>query len=255
MKLAPEKIIWSADLNLSEIIKVLESGALPEGVIVKLDRLFFEKNSKNAIETVQRLGYPVFVDAKITEIPEKVVRIAECYTPYRPFMLNCMAGICSNGAFYSEDASTQDGLRRFADVCLSSGVQPCGVTVLTSKTNTKNTGMVFKEFRRAAIQQVLFYTGLLEEAGFTDIVCSPQEAKAISQHSAFRNLKLNTPGVRLPDTSQRDQARVMTPKKALLSGASRLVIGSNLTDGPDPDIVERVAKNWRRLVAHFEEGE
>ncbi|MDR2063314.1 MAG: orotidine 5'-phosphate decarboxylase [Candidatus Nomurabacteria bacterium] len=253
MKLYPNKIIWSADLPLDDLCRVLKSGVLPAGIIIKLDRLFFEQFGIHTINVVESLGYQVFADAKIVEIPEKVAQIARHYGQYQPFMLDCMAGICSNGVFAGSDHKQLDGLKRFASTCLENSVNPCGVTVLTSKTNAKNRGMVFQEFRRSADKQVLFYVSLLSRAGFTDVVCAPKEATVIRKHREFDHLNLNTPGVRLPETDVRDQARVMTPSKAFGSGADRLIIGSNLTDGAEQDIVERVHRNWQRLVAHFGE--
>ena len=80
---------------------------------------------------------------------------------------------------------------------------------------------------------------MLERAGFSDVVCSPQEVAAIRSDSRFDLLDLNTPGVRLADTSSDDQARTDTPSGAVRNGSDRLVIGRNLTNG---DIVENFAR-------------
>lgn len=154
-------------------------------------------------------------------------------------MLNCMTGISSTGRWTDDDPKKVDGLKRFADACHQAGTRPCAVTVLTSKTDD----MVAREFNgRTPIDQVLVYVEMLLEAGFTDVVCSPLEVPAIRAESRFDDLDLNTPGIRLPKSDMRDQARVNTPAAAIAAGATRLVIGSDLTNGDD------FAANFQRIA-------
>ncbi|MBQ3409882.1 orotidine 5'-phosphate decarboxylase [Candidatus Saccharibacteria bacterium] len=212
---------------------------------------FFEKYpERELIELLQKNDHPVFVDAKIAEIPDKVLKIADLYLKHSPAMLNIMAGDCSTGIMQLNDSRTGgdvrklDLLRRFAGACRDAGTQSCAVTVLTSKTEA----MVWGEYHTDPMSKVLEYAKMMETAGMTDIVCSPMEAEAVSENC---KLTINTPGIRLPDTDTRDQARIMTPKKAFEAHADRLVIGSNLTDG-EGTIVERIERNLERLVQHIE---
>jgi len=192
------------------------------------------------IGAVQELGYKVFADAKIVEVPRKVMDLAYLHLIHRPWMLNVMAGICSTGNMVALDPNEVDALKRFADACLASGTLPCAVTVLTSKTPP----MVATEFNgRTPDEQVLTYVEMLLGAGFTDIVCSPLEAEAIHAESRFDGMSLNTPGIRLPGSSMDDQARVDTPFAAIAAGANRLVIGSDLTKGNFSENFARVAAN------------
>jgi len=164
------------------------------------------------IAAVQDRGFKVFADAKIAEIPDKVLEIAKLHLVHRPWMLNVMAGICSTGIWAHEDRKKVDGLKRFADLCQITGTRPCAVTVLTSKSED----MVLDEFNgRMPEEQVLFYADLLLEAGFTDMVCSPREARLIRDNEEFDALELNCPGIRLPGSGNDDQARVETPLAAI----------------------------------------
>ena len=88
---------------------------------------------------------------------------------------------------------------------------------------------------------------VLEKCGFTDVVCSPLEAEAIRQHHDFDRLQLNTPGVRLPGSDARDQARTDTPAGALRF-ADRVVIGSDITDKKKG----APAENLARIVANIQ---
>lgn len=240
LKFAPDMIIWSADVSKVAIKKVIEARALPEGTVIKLDRLFFENHSKYLIRFCQENGYPVFCDAKIIEVPSKCLAIADTYLTYRPFMLNIMAGACSTGQVAVADVEQADALKRFADACLKAGTRSCAVTVLTSKTDE----LTLREFSMNATAQVVNYVDLAWRAGMTDIVCSPAEAATIRE--CGYQICLNTPGVRPAGDAKNDQQRVTTPGQAIKNGANRVIIGRPMTAG-DGDAVERVARNYERI--------
>lgn len=240
------KLIWSADVDERELFKVLTKGVLPVGTIVKLDRLFFEQSAKSNIRSIQSMGYPVFVDAKIIEVPKKVLQIAETYLMHKPYMLNMMAGACNTGIMSASDINKVEVIKRFAELCDLHGTRSCVVTVLTSKAPD----LVESEYcTREALPQVLWYVNLAYKCGITDIVCSPREVCEIRKHEDYDSLTLNTPGVRMVGTDVRDQARVTTPAQALLNGADKIVVGSNLTDG-NGDIADRVKRNFEKLREH-----
>lgn len=241
-----EQIIWSADLDWPSLKKVIDARVLPPGTVIKLDRLFFEKNPKSIITYIQERGYFVFVDAKIIEIPDKVVKIVELYLEYKPWMINVMAGACSTGKIRCKKPKEIDTLKRVAEACAKVGTKSCAVTVLTSKSED----MCKQEFGTTSIRQVLKYVKIMAKCGMTDIVCSPKEAKAIRKNKKYNKLCINTPGVRLKDTSKDDQQRVMTPYDGLMNGSDRLVIGRNLTEG-EGDIVDVVRRNLDRIIKNI----
>ncbi len=252
-KFTRDMIIWSADFekDQKEQIKlIVDSKVLPEGTVIKLDRTFFEKYDKDFISYCQDKGYPVFCDAKITEIPKKILDITDIYLEHKPFMLNIMGDSCNTPIIVSdENENTVSIFKRFADHCKEAGTKSCIVTVLTSKSPE----MCKYEYQREPIDQVLQFVSLAHDAGMTDIVCSPKEAAAIRAMDCYRNMEVNTPGVRLPGSSKDDQQRVMTPYDALQAGANRLVIGRDLTRG-DGDIIERIKRNYNRIVENIETG-
>ena len=63
-------------------------------------------------------------------------------------------------------------------------------------------------------------------------------------------MDINTPGVRLPDSSKDDQARIATPFDALNNGSTRLVIGRDLIRGEE-DIVTRVRGNYDKILTNI----
>lgn len=233
-----ERIIWSADVADEEAL-MAGLDLMPELRVIKIDRLFVTDIGLGVIDRLNDRGLLVFDDAKIIEIPSKVVGVAKKHLVHRPFMLNCMAGAESSDVLIHEDPEKVDGLKRFADACHEAGTKPCAVTVLTSKT----ADVVGREFNgRNSMEQVLYYVELLLMCGFTDVVCSPKELPAIRAESRFDGLDLNTPGIRPAGSDQGDQARADTPEGALAAGATRLVIGRPITTG-DP------AENLKKIVA------
>ncbi len=234
-----DKLIWSADVpDETALMRYLDM--MPQLRVIKLDRLFLEGTDLTTVDRVQDLGLLVFDDAKIYEIPSKSEGIAKKHLKRKPWMLNCMAGICSNGVMEAPTADERDGLKRFADACHAVGTKPCGVTVLTTKTPE----MAEREFSKRVIDQVRLYAQLMLEAGFTDMVCSPQEVEIIRSMREFDELDLNTPGVRPAGSATNDQARVDTPAGALSKGATRLVIGRPLTQG-------NPTENFRNITAEM----
>lgn len=219
-----KRIIWSADVNDERELERYLS--LMKGLrAVKLDRLFMERFGFGPLERLRDDGYRVFDDAKIIEIPTKLVAIAELHLRHKPWMLSCMAGAMSNGELTGGEL---DGLKRFADTCHAAGTLPCGVTVLTSKSPA----VIAREFGgRSNVEQTLEYADALLEAGFSDIVCSPAEVGAIRAESRFDCLSLNTPGIRPSGSPDDDQERIGTPVSAIICGATRLIIGRPLTVG------------------------
>ena len=242
-----DTIIWSADVPRLDIAAVINAKALPEGTVIKLDRYFFETEDKSFIDWCQSRGYPVFCDAKIIEIPVKAIAIAETYLKYSPFMLNIMANAASSSVFdYNADENQMDALKRFEIACRIANTRSCIVTVLTSKTEKT----CLYEYEENSIKQVLKYVDLAHQAGITDIVCSPKEAAAIRKVSKYNDMWINTPGVRLPNSSKDDQARVTTPREALNNGANRLVIGRDLIRGQG-SVVERVQRNYEKILENI----
>ncbi|MGL4406542.1 MAG: orotidine-5'-phosphate decarboxylase [Notoacmeibacter sp.] len=105
-----------------------------------------------------------------------------------------------------------------------------GVTVLTSMDSVD-----LAEAGYAGHPRDLVLNRALQarEAGMGGIVCSPQEAKSV-RSVLGPNMALVTPGIRPNGADQGDQKRVATPRDALNSGASHLVVGRPITAAFDP---------------------
>jgi orotidine-5'-phosphate decarboxylase len=73
-----------------------------------------------------------------------------------------------------------------------------------------------------------------KEAGVNGIVCSAQDLPMFSHKPFFSKLDFIVPGTRSSGVHKNDQARVDTPINAIINGATRLVIGRQITLNQNP---------------------
>ena len=104
------------------------------------------------------------------------------------------------------------------------------VTVLTSldKSDLEQQGSAM-----TPAELVLHRARLRKEAGFDGVIASGHEAAAIREATGSDFLII-TPGIRPAGSEAGDQARVMTPEKAIRAGADYLVVGRPITLAKDP---------------------
>ena len=74
---------------------------------------------------------------------------------------------------------------------------------------------------------------LTKDSGLDGVVCSAQEAKMLRE-ALGSEFALVTPGIRPEGSSADDQKRIVTPKQAMLDGATHLVIGRPITQSANP---------------------
>ena len=169
----------------------------------------------DAIETLRDLGYQVFVDLKLLDIPTTVHRAARVLGSLGASYLTLHA----RGDAPMLRAGV-DGLR---DGALGAGLpEPVAlaVTVLTSDSTAPPHILP----RRVA---------LAAEAGCGGIVCAAADLREARQ-LAPRLVKV-VPGIRPAGTAHDDQARAATPQEAVANGADLLVIGRAVTRADDPE--------------------
>jgi len=168
-----------------------------------------------------RLGKPVFVDAKLHDIPNTVYRAARQIGRAGARWVTVHA---SGGA--DQLAAAVEGLAEGAGAG-EAGV--LAVTVLTSLTDgdlaqTGVTGSTGKQSARLA--------RLAAANGAEGAICSVKELGVLA--SVAPSLLRVTPGIRPFGVDADDQKRVSTPEDAVTRGADWLVIGRAITRADDP---------------------
>jgi len=167
-------------------------------------------------------GQKVFVDAKLLDIPHTVERAT--------------ANIAALGASFltvhGHDIKTMEAAMKGRG---SSDLKLLAVTVLTSldKPDLEQQGSAM-----TPAELVLHRAQLRREAGFDGVIASGQEAAAIREATGDDFL-IVTPGIRPAGADAGDQARVMTPARAIAAGADYLVVGRPIIQAEDPGTAAR----------------
>jgi orotidine-5'-phosphate decarboxylase len=113
------------------------------------------------------------------------------------------------------------------------------VTVLTSFTE-KTLPPIWK--KESVEQSVEALAASAIEAGLESLVCSPLEIASLKKQ--FPNSFLIVPGIRTEGSEAGDQKRTATPKGAINSGASAIVIGRPILETSNPvEAVQGILKS------------
>ena len=109
--------------------------------------------------------------------------------------------------------------------------QLLGITVLTSLDQDVLSNEL--GVNRSVQDQVVALAKNAQAAGLDGVVSSPKEVAALREACGSEFLVV-TPGIRLETSTLDDQKRVTTPKDAIESGASYIVVGRVVTNADDP---------------------
>ena len=188
---------------------------------LKLGLEFFAANGPDGIRAMGAFDLPIFLDLKLHDIPNTVAKAVQALRPLEPSIFTVHA---AGGRAMMEDAKA----------AAPSGTKVVGVTVLTSldDDDLAATGVASDSHG-----QVARLTELAREAGLDGVVCSGREVAAAKE--LWPEGFFVVPGVRPDDGRAGDQKRVVTPREALDSGASILVVGRPITQAADPDEAAR----------------
>ena len=237
MESSEEKIILALDgLNTNEILNFLNN--FPQIRWVKVGLELFCKEGPEIIKILKKMEKKIFLDLKLYDIPNTMS--ATCYqiSKLGVDIISLHASAGSTALKISKKASLEGS----GEYNLNPPIL-LGVTVLTS-FSSEDLKIDF-DIQTSIEENVQKLAELSFKSGLDGCVCSPKELK-ILRSTYDNNFQLITPGIRLEDATKHDQKRVMTPKKAILSGASKLVIGRSITQSENPsrvflDICECIA--------------
>jgi orotidine-5'-phosphate decarboxylase len=178
---------------------------------IKLGLEFFSANGRAGIREMATLGIPIFLDLKLHDIPNTVAKAVQALRPLKPAILTVHA---AGGRAMMEDAKA----------AAPEGTKVVAVTVLTSLDSCDLNSIGVEADTHAQVERL---TLLAKEAGLDGVVCSGNEVKAAKK--LWPKGFFVVPGVRPANGAVGDQKRVVTPRAALDSGASILVIGRPIT--------------------------
>ncbi len=188
---------------------------------VKIGLQMFTAYGPNYVREVAGMGFDVFLDLKLHDIPNTVAKAIESLGPLPIRMLTIH---CSGG-----------GEMMRAAVAAQQKSNPklllLGVTVLTSMDAAAlaETGV-----SSAPADQVARLGKLAVDSGLRGLVCSPLEVELLRK-SLPAETQLVTPGIRpATEAGGDDQKRTMTPADAARTGSTHIVIGRPILQAVDP---------------------
>lgn len=187
---------------------------------LKVGKEIFTHEGPSVVKALHALGFEVFLDLKFHDIPNTTAQAVCAAADMGVWMVNVHAS----------------GGRKMMETCverLKAGnyeTQLIAVTVLTSmgREDLKDLGLDVEPF-----EHVKRLAMLTQESGLDGVVCSAQEAKMLRE-TLVQEFALVTPGIRPAGANADDQKRIVTPKQAILDGATHLVIGRPITQSAHP---------------------
>ncbi len=182
--------------------------------VAKVGLELYSAAGPEAIESMVELGYEVFVDLKLHDIPTTVGKASTVLGSLGASYVTMHA----HGGVPMLQAGVE-GLRRGADRAGLPEPIALAVTVLTSDAGAP--AHILPKRVAVAI-----------EAGCGGLVCAVSDVREARQLGP--RLTIVTPGIRPAGTPTHDQARAATPQEAFDAGADLLVIGRAVTHAPDP---------------------
>ncbi|HEX7099753.1 MAG TPA: orotidine-5'-phosphate decarboxylase [Acidimicrobiia bacterium] len=173
------------------------------------------------VAAIRELGLPVFVDAKLHDIPNTVRRAAR--------------NLGAIGArWVTAHAAGGTAMLEAAVEGLEDGAagHPAGILAITVLTSLTGADLAATGITGTTGKQVARLSKLAAAAGAEGVVCSVRELGDVAQVAP--ELKRVTPGIRPSGGDTHDQARVSSPAEAIRRGADWLVVGRSITRAPDP---------------------
>jgi orotidine-5'-phosphate decarboxylase len=173
------------------------------------------------VAAVRELGLPVFVDAKLHDIPNTVNRAARALGAVGARWVTAHG---AGGQAMLEAAV--EGLN------VGAAGHDSGVLAITVLTSLSADDLVATGLNATPGRQVARMARLAAAAGTEGVVCAVRELGDVAQVAP--ELVKVTPGIRPAASAPDDQMRVATPSEAVARGADWIVVGRPVTRAADP---------------------
>ena len=185
--------------------------------VAKVGLELFAAAGPEAISAFTDMGYEVFLDLKLHDIPTTVRKASQVIGSLGVSYLT----VHTSGGVEMLSAAVE-GLKAGAEAVDVEPGKVLGVTILTSDFSAPR-----EEFELRVSRAV--------EAGCEGLVCAVTDLADASFLAP--NLIKMVPGIRPVGSAADDQARIGTPSSAIGQGADVLVIGRAVTAAIEPELV------------------
>lgn len=214
------KLILALDLpDRESALKILDElrGKLEW---VKIGLQMYLKYGADFVREVSGMGFKIFLDLKLFDIPNTVASAVESVSALPVSMLT----IHASGGREMMRRAVESAAERNPELLI------LGVTVLTSfdADSLAETGVELEPE-----WQVEKLAKLAVDSGLKGLVCSPLEIEGL-RSILPEDTVLVTPGIRPSGSSADEQKRIMTPADAARAGSDFIVVGRPILKAENP---------------------
>lgn len=236
-----EKLIFALDVEHFEEAQKLVMEYREHVGMFKVGKQLFTHCGPKIIDFINMKNSKVFLDLKYHDIPNTVSKAAIEAAKLGVDMFNVHT---MGGLPMMADAKT--ALVNTAKRLQLQRPKIIGVTVLTSMDDNTLAGMGIN----ITVNQLTKNLALLaKEAGLDGVVAGGSEIEMIRELCG-NDFVIVTPGIRLDDKKD-DQKRTITPKEAVLKGATYIVLGRAVRDTDNPHaLFEKIYKDIDNALSH-----
>ncbi len=219
MKDLSKKVIVALDTIDIEKISYLLNELRDIVEIFKIGFQSFIFFGPDIIKKVKDVGYKVFLDLKLHDIPNTVQKAVESALKHNIDMLTIHI------------VGGDEMIKKAVEIKKMSNneVKMLGITVLTSHNESTLKNLKYSLSLDAL---VLHFAELGKTCGLDGVVCSPKEIKVLRDKFG-KDFLLVTPGIRI-EKGLDDQKRILTPKEAFEAGADYIVVGRPILEASNP---------------------
>lgn len=226
-------VIVACDFSSKEEVIDFLSKFNEDKLFVKIGMELFYAEGPEIVREIKKMGHKVFLDLKLHDIPNTVMKAMSVLSNIDIDMCNVHAA----GTVSMMEAAIK-GLTR------KDGSRPLLIAV-TQLTSTSEERMREEILIDKPIDEVVMqYAKNAKISGLDGVVCSPIEAGKVHNVCGEEFLTI-TPGVRFADSEIGDQVRVTTPAKAKELGSDYIVVGRPITTADNP------VEAYRRCIKEF----
>lgn len=214
------KLILALDLpDRESALKILD-GLRGKLEWVKIGLQMYLKYGANFVREVSGMGFKIFLDLKLFDIPNTVASAVESVSALPVSMFT----IHASGGREMMRRAVESAAERNPELLI------LGVTVLTSfdADSLAETGVELEPE-----WQVEKLAKLAVDSGLKGLVCSPLEIEGL-RSILPEDTVLVTPGIRPSGSSADEQKRIMTPADAARAGSDFIVVGRPILKAENP---------------------
>jgi orotidine-5'-phosphate decarboxylase len=194
---------------------------------VKIGLQMFTAYGPNYVREVAGMGFNIFLDLKLHDIPNTVAKAVESLGPLPIQMLTL------------HTAGGGEMMQRRQGRPAEDAIPTCSCSVSPCSPRPTTPASVKSESTPRSPDQVARLGQLAADSGLRGLVCSPLEVAMLRQQLPA-GIQLITPGIRpASEAGSDDQKRIMTPADAARAGSTYIVVGRPILQAADPAAAAR----------------